>query len=632
MSTHVIGTAGHIDHGKSTLVKALTGINPDRLKEEQEREMTIDLGFAYLKLPSGKTVSIVDVPGHERFIRNMLAGASGIDLVLFVVAADEGMMPQSREHLDILNLLQLKQGIIVLTKIDLVDEDWIKLIEEDIREEVEGTFLENAPIFRVSSVTGEGLSELVSYIDTIIDKIEKRPLDAPARYPIDRIFKVAGFGTVVTGTLWEGRIALGQELTLLPQDITVKVRNLQTHGMNVQSAEAAVRLAINISGAEKAEIVRGDVLVEPGYYKPTKMIDAELTVLEDAYPILHAEKVHFYLGTRETLGKIRILYSEKLEPGEKGYVQIILEDPVVARRGDRFIIRRFSPVVTIGGGVVIDPYPERKRLQEKSYLVEFELYKNGQLKDIVVYLLDKAGFNGLSLNDLKFKTAERDDLLKNILDACEKEGIIFKLADTYFSSSVKENGKIRIINTLNDFFKKNSFAIGMDREELRSRAAIENRKLYGLILNEMLLEGLITLERDLINIPGRTASLSDKELSLKKEIEEKFLKSFLTPPSPEELLLSYEENQKMARNMFNLLVEEGILVKITPEIYLHKDAVEHAVKKVKELFNKKEKITIKDIKDILGVSRKYAVPIAEYLDKIKLTRRIGNERILANKS
>lgn len=629
MKTHVIGTAGHIDHGKSTLIKALTGINPDRLKEEQEREMTIDLGFAYLDLPSGRRVSIVDVPGHERFIKNMLAGASGIDLVLFVVAADEGMMPQSREHLDILNLLGLKHGILVVTKVDMVDDEWLELIIEDIKDEVRGTFLESAPVVRVSAVRGDGLDELKALIDEHFDKLEDRPVNAPARYPIDRVFKIAGFGTVVSGTLWEGRISNGDELTLHPHEVDVRVRNLQSHGVNVDSAQAAVRLAINISGAEKVEIERGNVLASPGYFMPTRMIDAELTLLEDAVPLTHAEKVHFYHGTVETIGKVRILYGEVIEPGQSAYVQIILDDPVVARRQDRFIIRRFSPLQTIGGGVVLNPYPTRKRINEKAYLEEFKVCREADDREFLLYFIRNSAYEGASLQKLKLNTAMLEDDIAALLEEFEKQDRVIKLGESWFDSQIVERGKEHLINIMEQFFKKNPWSPGIDREELRSRANITNRRLYAHLLEKLKQEGRITSEADQVNLAGRQVDLSPKEKEIKQKIENMFLKDKFNPPAPQDVWEMFEKDMKTAKRMFDSLVEEKVLIKIAPDIYFHARVLEEAKDKVRSFLEKKEKARIAELRDLLGTSRKYAVPLMEYLDKIKFTRRVGDFRVLA---
>lgn len=628
MSSHVIGTAGHIDHGKSTLVKALTGINPDRLKEEQEREMTIDLGFAYLDLPSGKRVGIVDVPGHERFIRNMLAGASGIDVVLFVVAADEGMMPQSREHLDILNLLAVRYGVIVLTKVDLVDEDWLYLIEEELKEEVKGTFLEGAPIFKVSSVTGQGLKELVEYLDAFLDKLEKRPVNLPARYPIDRVFKKPGFGTVVTGTLWEGRVLVGESLELLPHETEVKVRNLQSHGENVQQAEAAVRLAINISGAEKISIERGDVLASPGYYRPTKILDAELKLLESAPILEHAEKVHFYLGTKETLGKVRILYKDKMEPGETQFVQIILEEPVVARRGDRFIIRRFSPVVTIGGGVVLEPYPERKKLGQNSYLNEFSLKKEGSLKDLLVFYLEKASHEGMKLEDLRYSMAELDSVLEELLSNLIDEGRVLKVGEKYYLNDALEKLKQKVLQEVADFLEKNPHLPSMDKEVLKSRLEISDRKIFNTILEDLNARGLLQVFPEYVSLPDRQVKLKPEEVEIKNEIEKIFLESGVNPPSQEKVFAVFEGREKLAKKMFDLLIKENVLIKIAPDFYLHRKVLDEAKEKLREAFKAKGKLRVSEIRDVLSTSRKYAVPLAEYLDKMKFTRRIGDERVL----
>ncbi len=628
MSSHVIGTAGHIDHGKSSLVKALTGVDPDRLKEEKEREMTIDLGFAHFVLSSGRWVSIVDVPGHERFIRNMLAGASGIDLVLFVVAADEGMMPQSKEHLEILDLLGLKGGIVVITKKDLVDEEWLELIVEDIKRDLKGSFLEGAPMAVVSSKTGEGIDVVKKLIEEHFERLEKRPVEAPARFPIDRVFTISGFGTVVTGTLWEGEVRVGDELTLLPQEKAVRVRNLQTHNDNVEKVSAAVRLAINLAGSEKAEIARGDVLVQPGYFKPTKMLDVSLTLLKDAPKVKHAEVVHFYLGTKETLGKVRLLYEKELKPGEKAYAQIVLEEPVVARRGDRFVIRRFSPLLTIGGGVVINPYAVRRRLNVAEHRNEFEIFEEADDERFIGYLLRSAGFKGISVSELKLMSAVRESNINQLLRNMEKQSKVFNLKERWFDAGIEEDGKSEIVRVLKNYFKENPWAPGMDREELRSRSKVDDRKLYGRLLNALVSEGKIAVDQDIIKLSGRRVELSSEEVEIRSRLENAFLRDLFNPPLPETVLKESTSDLKVAKKLFNALVEEKIIIKVTTDVYFHRKALEEAIERIKEFIDKNGSVTVAQIRDLLKTSRKYAIPLMEYFDKIKFTRRVGDKRVL----
>lgn len=628
MSSHVIGTAGHIDHGKSSLVKALTGVDPDRLKEEKEREMTIDLGFAHFTLPSGRWVSIVDVPGHERFIRNMLAGATGIDLVLFVVAADEGMMPQSKEHLEILDLLGLKDGIVVIAKRDLVDDEWLELIIEDVKKDLKGSFLENTPIVVTSSKTGEGIDEIKKLIEEHFEKLEKRPIEAPARFPIDRVFTISGFGTVVTGTLWEGEVRVGDELTLLPQGGTVRVRNLQTHNENVEKASAAVRLAINLVGCEKAEITRGDVLVEPGYFKPTKILDVRLTLLKDATRLKHADVVHFYLGTKETLGKVRLLYEKELKAGDNAYAQIILDEPVIAKRGDRFVIRRLSPLLTIGGGVVLNSYAERRRLNVLEHRHEFEILEKADDEKFVKYLLRAAGFKGISVGELKLISAVRENDINSLLKSMEKQGKVFNLKEKWFDVCVEENGKSEILKVLENYFKENRWAPGMDREELRSRSKVDDRKLYGKLLNALVGEKKITVDQDLIKLSGRQVELSFEEVEIRSRIENTFLSDMFNPPLPETVLKESAQEVKVAKKLFNALVEERIIVKITTDVYFHRKALEKARERIADFVGKNGSVTVAQTRDLLKTSRKYAVPLMEYFDKIKFTKRIGDKRVL----
>lgn len=632
MSSHVIGTAGHIDHGKSTLVKRLTGIDPDRLKEEKEREMTIDLGFAHLTLPSGRRVSIVDVPGHEKFIRNMLAGATGIDLVLFVVAADEGMMPQSKEHLEILDLLGLKDGIVVVTKKDLVDDEWLELIIEDIKKELKGSFLENAPIVITSSKTGEGFDEIKKLLDEHFEKLEKRPVDAPVRFPIDRVFTMSGFGTVVTGTLWEGTVRVGDELVLLPQEKSVRVRNLQTHNQNVEKAAAGVRLAINLTGSEKREITRGDVLVEPGYFQPATLLDVKLRLLKDACNLKHADVVHFYLGTKETLGKIRLLYVKELKPGEETYAQVILEEPVIARRGDRFVIRRFSPLVTIGGGVVLNPYARRRRLQVAEHREELQVFERANDEEFIEFLLKNAGFKGVSVNEIKLLAALKEEKTKDILERLKQHGNAFNLGDKWFDAAVDKIGKSVILEVLQAYFKENPWASGMDREELRSRARVDDRRLYVKILESLSKEGKVVIEQDMIKLSGRQVELSPEEKKVRSRIEKAFLDEMFNPPLPE---VVWEKSTggkdvKLAKKLFNALVEEKVIIKVATDIYFHRKALERAQELVASFIKNNGSITVAQARDLLKTSRKYAVPLMEYFDKIKFTKRIGDERFLVN--
>lgn len=630
MTSFVVGTAGHIDHGKSSLVKALTGINPDRLKEEQEREMTIDLGFAHLTLPSGNKVGIVDVPGHERFIKNMLAGATGIDLVLFVVAADEGMMPQSREHLDILNLLGLKNGFVVVSKRDLVDDEWYELIVEDIKSELKGSFLEGAPLIPVSSRTGEGIEEVKRLLDEYSEKIETKPQDAPARFPIDRVFSIAGFGTVVTGTLWEGIIRVGTEVVLLPQSILVRVRNLQTYKEEVQEAQAAVRLAINIAGAEKSMIERGNVLAEPGYFKASSLLDVKLTLLKDAPYLQHAELVHFHLGTTETIGKVRLLYQDKLQASEESYAQITLEEPVVAKRGDRFVIRRFSPLVTIGGGVVLNPYTRRRRVREKAYLQELKTYETASDEEFVKYLLANAGFEGIAYEELKMASSIKENTLKELLATLKGQKEAFSLGERWFDENVEGRGRELVKRELENYFKLNPWAPGMDREELRSKIKISDRRLYGYILNSLTNLGMIEMDQDLVKLTDRSVDLSPEDLKIRSKIEETFLSMLFYPPLPEDVWESFGKDSKQAKKLFNALVEEKIVVKVAPDIYFHKNAIQEAQKKVAEYIAKQGSISVAEMRDLLKTSRKYALPLLEYFDKIGFTKRTGDTRTLSS--
>ncbi|MCK4777911.1 MAG: selenocysteine-specific translation elongation factor, partial [Actinomycetia bacterium] len=467
MSSHVIGTAGHIDHGKSTLIHALTGIDPDRLKEEKEREMTIDLGFAYVYLPSGKKIGIVDVPGHEKFIRNMLSGATGIDLVLFVVAADEGVMPQTKEHLEILNFLEIQKGIIVLTKMDLVDEEWLSMMVQDIEKAVTGTFLENAPILPVSSRIGDGLEKLLEKIDELLIEIPPRDSLSPVRFPIDRSFTISGFGTVVTGTLWEGQVKKGQSLKVLPLQREVRVRSIQNHKEEVSQGDAGMRLALNITAVSKDEIKRGFTLVDKNFFEVTKMISVSLKLSKDTFKLRHGEKVHFFLGTGEVVGKIRFLDREELKPGEKTFAQIKLEKPIVAKHGDNFVIRRYSPVITIGGGKVIDVYAGRKKRYEQKNIDNLRKKERGDLEEYLNKILEEKGIKGAGIDELKVIMATLEGVIHELLDKSIRKGQTIKAEGIYFSRGAYLGLKKKILTQIEMFYKYNPMSSGILKEELR---------------------------------------------------------------------------------------------------------------------------------------------------------------------
>ncbi len=628
MSSYVIGTAGHIDHGKSALVKVLTGIDPDRLKEEKEREMTIDLGFAYLTLPSGQKVGIVDVPGHERFIRNMLAGATGIDLVLFVVAADEGMMPQSKEHLEILELLAIKKGIIVVTKIDLVEEDWLSLIVSDINEAVKGTFLQGAPIVFVSTKKGKGITELKQKIDEMLTVTPTRDWLSPTRFPIDRVFTMAGFGTVVTGTLWEGKIKVGDTLELLPQGKTVRIRNIQSHKEKVKEGEAGTRLALNLVGVSKSEVKRGDVLCQPFSFKPTSLIDVYLKFLQDAPALKHGERVHFYLGTTEDVAVIRLLDREEIRSGQEVFAQLRLSKPLIAKRFDRFVVRRFSPLVTIGGGVVLEPYAQRKRRYDDSQIENLKMKMSGAVEEIIKEILMEAKEGGLSLNEITLKLGLPSQEVFSFVESLQIKQEIFKIGERFFHYHFYNQIREEIIKRLESHFNEKPLSTGMLKEELRTGFKKVDRKTFALLLEELERGGLVFIKGEKITLPTHKPFLSEKEKSIKEKIVEMYRENLFSPPSLEKVKETFVKDGDLAEELFKVLVEEKVLIKVASGIYFHSFAIAKARELITSFLKENGSITPAQFRDIIGSSRKFVLPLLEYFDKLKLTKRIGDKRIL----
>jgi len=474
MKRIIIGTAGHIDHGKTALVRAMTGVDTDRLKEEKKRGISIELGFAPLTLPHGQSAGIVDVPGHERFVRQMLAGAFGMDLVLLIIAADEGIMPQTREHLDIIQLLGIKQGIVVITKMDLVDEEWLMMVEEDIREYLADTDLKAWPVIAVSSLDGRGIPELLNLIEQLAAEVQEKPALGQIRLPIDRVFTMTGFGTVVTGTLWSGRIKLNDALQVLPQEQTVRVRTLHVHNHKVEEALAGQRVAVNLQGIDISDIQRGNVLASPGFLKPTHRVSANLRLLKSSpRPLKNWARVRFHLGTDECLGRVVLLEHDELQPGGQGYVQIVMEEPVVCAKGDRFVIRFYSPVTTIGGGTVIDPHPPKQKRFNEAVLEEIAVKEEGDLLEVVMQEFNKRPDRIVSVEELSATAHSGTEETEEILAELHRQGLVQPLRvesrDLYISSLGLEQNTQRITQVLAEYHRRYPLRRGFPREELRSR-------------------------------------------------------------------------------------------------------------------------------------------------------------------
>lgn len=626
----VVGTAGHIDHGKSALVKALTGTDPDRLEEEQRRGMTIDLGFAHLDLPSGRRAGIVDVPGHERLIKNMLAGATGIDLVLLVVAADEGVMPQTREHLDILRFLPVKHGIVVLNKIDLAgDQDWLGLVKDDLRAVTAGTFLETAPVLEVSARTGEGIPALVDTMDRLLDGVEARTTEAPVRLPIDRAFVMAGFGTVVTGTLWSGRVAIGDVLEILPQRSQVRVRGVQSHGQNVPAGAAGSRVAVNLVGVEKDEVSRGDVLCTPGVYDPTLLIDVRLRLLPTAPALRHLSRVRLYLGSDEAIGRVALLDRARLEPGDAAVGQIRLEKPIVAALNDPFVIRRYSPMLTIGGGEVLNPHPPRRR-KGADGVAAIESSAAG-LADRVEGALEQAGKNGAGADELVRAVSAGKAQVEEAAAQLAAQGRVLQIRGRLFHARVEREIAEAVRREVAAYHTATPWRPGMPKDELKARAfgAGDNR-LFAEVLEKLLADQVVESMGEFLRRPGFAPSLTAEEARVREMITAALSRGRFAPPSREEIARSAPDGKSFAR-MFQALLDEGTVVEVAPGVFFHRDALEEIKTIVAAEISAGGTVTVASLRDRLQTSRKFALTVLEYFDTIKLTRRVGDARVLAGK-
>lgn len=620
-----------MDHGKTVLVKALTGVDTDRLKEEKERGISIELGFAPLKLPDGRQLGLVDVPGHERFIRQMLAGVAGIDLVLLVVAADEGVMPQTREHLAIIDLLQIKRGILVITKIDLVEPAWLDLVEEEVRELVRGTTLEGAPVVRVSAVTGEGLEELKEVLSRITREIPPRPSSGRIRLPIDRVFSLPGFGTIVTGTLWSGSIEAGMEVEIQPEGRKGRARSLQVHGQPVSRAQAGQRVAVNLAGVEVQHVRRGSVLVEPSLWHPALRIDVNIRLLPGA-KLKNRERVRFYLGTKEAFGRVVLLDREELEGEGEALGQLVLEEPVVAAPRDRFILRTYSPLVTIGGGEVIAVNTPRYRRYDEKVLELLRRRLNASLSKLFLDIVRESK-EGL---ELKKACAQAGLTMEEARDALKREAgrgeFILLPAAEGEQYIITPEGLRRLWErahpVLEDFHRRYPLRPGLPKEELRSRifSRLDWRTFQG-ILEQWAKEGKIKLEGNAVALAGYRAALDKRQEKAAGVLIERYKAGWFQPPLPEEAAQGLNLAPEELEELLHFLVRQGHLVKVAEKLYFHKEAVLAAQEEIRRL-GREGPFTLGAVRDTLKSSRKYVLPLLEYLDQIKFTRRVGDKRTI----
>jgi len=626
----VVGTAGHIDHGKTSLVKALTGIDTDRLPEEKARGITIDLGFAFLEEPDGLTVEIVDVPGHERFVKNMLAGVGGIDLAMLVIAADEGVMPQTREHLAICSLLHIKTGLIALTKIDLVEPDWLELVKDDVRGAVRETFLEDAPILPVSAKTGEGLAELRAAVRGLAAGVPPRGTDQLPRLPIDRVFTVKGFGTVVTGTLAAGALAVDERVEAYPRGLQAKIRGLQTHGRPVTAARAGQRTAINLQGLERAAIDRGDVVGLPGTLVSSLLVDGTLELLKDAPRAVKSRtRLRFHVGTSEIMARALLLDRGELEPGASGLVRFRLESPLIALPGDRFVVRSYSPIVTIGGGTLLDIDPPRFKRKTPALVAHLELLQTGSPEAILEEHVRHVGTAGIRLAALAGRVPFGPERLRGLLDTLQKERRVLAVdRDWFIHPDSAARLRALAVQALEAFHRANPLKPGMSREELRGRAGAVDERVFAFLLTALDAEGAVKTDRDKVRLASHEVRLSPDQQRVLDRLEEDFLRADAAPPSAEEALGRAGLGGDEEHELFQVLVQAGKLVRVKDSLYFHARALETIQTRVVALLQDRKEIGPGDIKDLLGISRKYAIPLLEFFDQRRITTRVGERRIL----
>ncbi|HAS53076.1 MAG TPA: selenocysteine-specific translation elongation factor [Nitrospiraceae bacterium] len=627
----ILGTAGHIDHGKSSLVKALTGTDPDRLKEEKARGITLDLGFASLDLPGGSRLGIVDVPGHEGLIKNMLAGVGGIDVVMLVIAADEGIMPQTREHLAICDLLAVKKGIIALTKMDAVEKDWLDLVKDEVRQFVKGTFLEKSPLVPVSSLTGENLPQLVAELDKLSRDVSPKSADGILRLPIDRVFTMKGFGTVITGTILSGAISLEQEVEILPAGVKTKVRGVQSHNKPVTRAVAGQRTAVNLQGVEKDDLSRGDTIVSKGFFKPTRNVDVRLSLLKQASRVLKTgSRIRFYNSTQEAIGRAALIGSNELQPGDEGFVQFRLEDPVIIQHGDRFIIRFYSPLETLGGGVVLDPQPRRHRKSTMAAsLKNLETLLQGGLEEKLPVLIAGKGVAGMEEADIVGSTAAEKQVVMDALATATQKKAILRTDSLYVHSSHLADLDARILALIEAFHKNNPLKPGIDKEELKGMLRIRlHPRVLAMSVDGLVKRKLLDAEGSKLRLPSFKPGSGQAPGEIKNSIVDAIQKGGAQPPLREELPALLKITDKDARDLLKLLADEGRTVRINDSLHLHRGVVEKMRADLLSHLKDKKEITVAEFRDLAKTSRKFAVPILEYFDTQKVTQRIGDKRVL----
>jgi selenocysteine-specific elongation factor len=630
----IVGTAGHIDHGKTALVKALTGIDADRLEEEKRRGITIDLGFAHLELlgPNGERLRLgfVDVPGHERFVRNMLAGVGGMDIVLFVVAADEGVMPQTREHFDICRLLGIERGITVITKSDLVDVDALASLKQELVGFFKNSFLDpaRAPMIAVSAKTGAGLNELKSTLAEIAVTAPVRNADAFLRLPIDRVFAMQGFGTVITGTLIAGSVRKNDEVEVFPGGKRLRVRGVQVHDQTVDEARAGQRTALNLASVTKDDLARGMMLATPETLRVADRVDVSVTLLKDAKALKDRARVHFHCYTAETIAEVR-LHSEKLEGGEGGFAQLRLAEPALLLPGDRFIIRQFSPVVTIGGGVVLDNAPSRRRSDSDSDESLLKILAGGDRHSMLRQRIARRVDQGITLQALVAETGMRSDEIKNALATDIAKKSIVRLGDLFVHGPNLYGLGLYMLDTVTAFHRENPLVPGISKEQLREQLGLNlPREIFAAALGELAREKKLVVSGELVALAGRSVTMKDDEAESKFAIENAFASAGLKVPALSDVLAGVKVDKARAHKIVTLLLREGALVKLSDDLVFHRDALGGLKKSLAVQKAKSDKLDVARFKEMTGISRKYAIPLLEWLDRERVTRRVGDARVI----
>jgi selenocysteine-specific elongation factor len=633
MKHFVLGTAGHVDHGKTALIKALTGVDTDRLKEEKERGITIELGFAALTLPSGQTVGIVDVPGHEKFIKTMVSGAAGIDLVLLVIAADEGIMPQTKEHLHICSLLGITQGVVALTKIDLVETDWLEMVKSEITDFLQDSFLQEAPVVPVSAARQEGMSALIDAIDKTVGQIAEKAEDGIFRLPVDRVFTMKGFGTVVTGTLVSGSIKVGEEVQILPERSLSRIRGLQVHNRQVEESWSGQRTAINLQGAEKSSIERGAVLVRPQTVWPSQRLDVFVEYLAaNSKNLKNRALVRLHTGTSEVIARIVLLAEDELAPGDKSFAQLVLVNKTAVVAGEHFVLRSYSPVGTIGGGQILDPQPAKHKRQSEKILSELHQLQNGSLPDKIITIMERTGFAGINVRGLAFRLGVNVRKIKEALEnlLSRQKAVLLDSEDTTaISGSFYSQLEELIIRNIRAYHEKNTLQAGISKEELK--AALDrpiSTKLFNMALRSLGKKETIVIDKDNVRLAAHQVQMTGNLDSIRLAVLGIYQKAGLTPPALAEVIAGFKDQKAPAQSIIKLLVKNGDLIKINEDLCFARESLEQLRKDYKALLIKDGKATPGSFKELTNLSRKYIIPLMEYFDMDKLTVRVEDYRIL----